>query len=208
MAQANDSKGIINTKVSCVKTQYYPALIDAKQSQEWFEDLKDNIKWHNGHTRMACPLMLGDNETIDTILAFVLSKLNIDCQDIWGIYLNYYRNGNDYTPNHSHKDTKQLVISLGATRILEVGKKKYIMSNGDVILLGSSIHGVPKRAGLNECRISISCFIGNSLKPVNQITIPEQIPNGDKEDLNLINKLLDQMMGGAPFEIVGIQRII
>jgi uncharacterized cupin superfamily protein len=225
MAAANDSK-TKEIRAQRVKTEYYPGMLDAKLSQDWFENLKSGIKWQegvrskNGSTRLTCPLMLGDNELVDTILALVLSKLKLASEDIWGIYLNYYRNGQDYMPNHSHKDTKQLVISLGVTRILEVGKKKYLMSNGDIIVFDSSTHGVAKHQGLNEGRISISCFIGNTLKSAanNKVQTTQEetemsatmdlFIEGDPQlDIN-VDKLLKKMLGDVPFKITGIQRLL
>lgn len=76
-----------------------------------------------------------------------------------GVYLNYYRNGEMWTPNHSRPGTHQLVISLGATRTLEVTKKKIPMKNGDAILFGSATHGVPKEPEITTGRISIATFM-------------------------------------------------
>jgi hypothetical protein len=75
------------------------------------------------------------------------------------IYLNYYENGEMWTPNHSHSGTHQLVISLGCPRTLQVTKKDYRMENGDAILFGSAIHGVPKEVNVKKGRISIATFM-------------------------------------------------
>jgi hypothetical protein len=78
------------------------------------------------------------------------------------IYLNYYENGEIWTtdhPNHSHSGTHQLVISLGCPRTLQVTKKDYRMENGDAILFGSAIHGVPKEVNVKEERIGIATFM-------------------------------------------------
>jgi len=48
------------------------------------------------------------------IIKDVITKLNINAV-LHGIYLNYYQNGRDWTPNHSHKDMRQVIISLGAS---------------------------------------------------------------------------------------------
>jgi hypothetical protein len=84
--------------------------------------------------------------------------LTITVYLIQGIYLNYYENGDHHTPNHSHKGTHQLVISLGQTRTLNVGGKDYSMENGDAIIFGGSVHGVPKDNSVNG-RISIATFM-------------------------------------------------
>ena len=87
-----------------------------------------------------------------------LKKLNKENYIIDHIYLNYYETGDMWTPNHNHKGTHQLIISLGGTRTLNVAKKDFKMKSGDTILFGSSIHGVPKEPN-SEPRISIAAFM-------------------------------------------------
>lgn len=76
-----------------------------------------------------------------------------------GIYVNYYRDGNDFLPQHSHPDTIQLVISLGATRDLKVTSKTYSLQNGDCITFGVATYGIAKQPTVTEGRISIACFM-------------------------------------------------
>ena len=111
--------------------------------------LEENIQWEDGirsrsgFTRKANPMYPGMDPILDNCIIKVLSTINNTQSQIYGIYLNYYRNGEDWTPNHSHPGMKQIVISLGADRILTMASNRYNMSNGDVIVFGSSIHGVP-----------------------------------------------------------------
>jgi len=74
------------------------------------------------------------------------------------MYVNYYENGKMYTPMHTHKGTKQLVLSLGESRDLIIGKKTFTMKNGDAIIFGSSPHGVPV-SDTKKGRISIATFM-------------------------------------------------
>jgi quercetin dioxygenase-like cupin family protein len=76
--------------------------------------------------------------------------------------LNRYRNGDDFTPSHSHPRQHQIVVSLGASRTLKVGAKNYRLSHGDVILFGSSAHEVPKEPECKSERISIAVFMAPS----------------------------------------------
>jgi len=101
----------------------------------------------------------GMDPILDNCIIKVLSTINNTQSQIYGIYLNYYRNGEDWTPNHSHPGMKQIVISLGADRILTMASNRYNMSNGDVIVFGSSIHGVPKDPNCKTGRISIAMFL-------------------------------------------------
>jgi hypothetical protein len=149
-----------------VYTQYYPNLLTADHATALFEYLKDNIEWENGimsrvhgFTRKAKPMQLGMDQVLDSTIAAVFEKMGIDSAGIYGVYLNYYRDGNDFTPAHSHPGLKQIVISLGATRTLTMGSSSYEMKNGDVIIFGSSIHGVPKDPECKDGRISIALFL-------------------------------------------------
>jgi hypothetical protein len=63
-----------------------------------------------------------------------------------------------YTPNHAHKGTHQLIISLGCPRTLQLGKKEFIMENGDAIIFGGSSHGIPRDNSVTG-RISIATFM-------------------------------------------------
>ena len=153
-----------------VLTRYHPKLIDTQKADQLYEYLKNNIEWEEGirskkgFTRLAKALDLGCNEQIDNIIAEVFSLLDID-YIIDGIYLNYYKDGTHFTPSHAHKGTVQLIISLGATRTLDVGKKKFEMSSGDVIIFGGSAHGVPKDISCKSGRISIATFMHPKLEP-------------------------------------------
>lgn len=118
---------------------------------------QDGVKSKKGFTRKAKPLNFGDIPEVDHVIKQALAITDVK-YNIFGIYLNYYKDGNMWTPNHTHKGTHQLVISLGASRTLQVGKKSYIMENGDAIIFGSSIHGVQKDNSVNG-RISIATFM-------------------------------------------------
>lgn len=132
--------------------------------------MAENVTWvkgirsKNGPTRLVKPIDLAQDDDISqTIKSVVISALDsIPLQynyAILGTYLNYYKDGSMYTPNHSHPKQHQLVISLGATRTLKIGQKEYKMANGDVILFGSSTHGVPIEPSVKEGRISIATFM-------------------------------------------------
>lgn len=156
---------INKTKQTRVNTQYYSKLIEGDRAMATFEYLKDNMAWidgvrsRNGFTRKARPMVLGEDEVLDKIIVDTISALGMSDVGVHGIYLNYYRNGEDYTPNHSHPGMKQVVISLGATRTLTISNKSYPLNNGDVIIFGSSIHGVPKDPTCTDARISIALFL-------------------------------------------------
>lgn len=148
-----------------VKTQYYPGIMENDMARALYYYLEENIEWEDGvlskkgFTRKAKPMNIGMDVTLDKVIIDTLEKMGIVDGGVHGIYLNYYRDGNDWTPNHTHPGMKQVVISLGVTRTLTMGKGCYNMTNGDAIIFGSAIHGVPKDPNCTEGRISIALFL-------------------------------------------------
>jgi len=156
----------MSTSMTKIKTIHYKGLMDLELSTSLFVYLKNNIDWYDGipsrihgFTRKAYHYELGSDDFIDSYIIEACSRLKYN-GEIYGIYMNYYRNGEDFTPNHKH-DTKQIVLSLGSDRKLMIGSKPYIMGNGDAIEFGTGIHGVPKEPAVpngEEGRISIAFF--------------------------------------------------
>ena len=150
------------------RTTFLLNAIDSADATNLYNRLKDNIEWEegirskNGFTRKAKVIFSIDyyilypeiKECVDSVLSLFNEKYTVA-----GVYLNFYENGEMYTPNHTHPGTQQLVISLGATRTLTINKKEFKMSNGSAILFGSSVHGVPKEPEVKEGRISIATFM-------------------------------------------------
>jgi hypothetical protein len=155
--------------MSRITTEYFTGLLKTDVCTKLFEHLRDTIKWEEGikskkgHTRMAKNIDLYDNFVVlDVVLQTLnamktVSKNNLSNLVILGCYLNYYRNGNDWTPNHSHKGSVQIIISLGGERNLIIGKKTYPMKNGNVAIFGSAVHGISKTEKADP-RISIALF--------------------------------------------------
>lgn len=147
------------------RTRFRENIVENKEALSIFELLKQSIEWkdgiktrNNGFTRKAVSISLDEYPLITDLVIKVLKEITDINYLLLGIYINYYENGNMYTPNHSHKGSHQLVISLGGERTLIIGKKNYRMKNGDAVIFGSSIHGVPKEQNANE-RISIATFM-------------------------------------------------
>lgn len=156
------------TMSSPIRTEFFPSLIPADTATFAFEYLRDNIAWEEGvrsrkgFTRLAKAVNMDDDIVRPLAKAAIegiaSGKNKIDKLLITNIYLNYYKDGTYWTPNHTHPGTAQIIISLGAGRTLNVAKKSYRMSNGDVAIFGSSVHGVPKEGGEVGPRISIAIF--------------------------------------------------
>ena len=146
-------------------TKHHPKLIREDVATNVFIHLRDNIEWEDGvpskkgFTRKAKPMQFGDDPVLDFIIFEAFEKLEINSRKLQFIYLNYYRDGEDWCPVHTHPGTKQMIISLGTVRQLLVGTKEYPMGNGDVIIFGASGHGIAKDPQCKEARIAIALFL-------------------------------------------------
>ncbi len=147
------------------KTIYNPKVIDEELAETLYRKLKHSIKWEegirsrSGFTRKAKSIDLMDFPELAEIILPTIQSLQPGVYFVAGTYINFYQTGEMYTPNHAHKGMVQFILSLGTTRTLEVGRKKYIMANGDAILFGSSIHGVPREPHIKRGRISVATFM-------------------------------------------------
>ena len=152
-----------------VSTQFFPQVFTQEEAKNIYQYIHDEIKWEKGiysqhskqTTRLAKSLSFEDNDLIKWAVAEAIKRMKIVNFIIYGLYLNYYRDGNDFAPSHSHKDTTQLILSFnedGGDRTLKIASKSYPLTNGDCIMFGSSQHGVPKEAN-KKGRISIAIFM-------------------------------------------------
>ena len=134
-----------------------------------YEYFISNIEWDNNialrnsrnddFTVKTKSVELGSDEVIDTTIRDILSKLSIYPSTIYGIRLNYYRNGDDYTPSHTYAGIAHIILSLGATRTLNLNGENYDINNGDCVRFGIIEHGVPKQPSCTDGRISLVLYL-------------------------------------------------
>lgn len=148
------------------RTQFIEHAIDEKEATEMYQFLRDTIEWETGImgrgnklTRMQKPIDYDEYpELLQLGMRIFQNHVKRGYMILGNGYLNYYQNGEMYTPSHSHQGTHQMVVSFGATRTLKVSSKEYKMTNGSAILFGSSAHGVPREPSVLEGRISFAMF--------------------------------------------------
>lgn len=165
-------------RISPLHIENYLKEINIDQEQ-LFELLKNNINWVDPSRSIAkhrlsynfFNLLLENEELFRTleseILPIMEKCLNVIIKHykftgkigIAGVFLNYQRDGNDYTPSHIHKDTAQFVLAVGKKRKLFVNKKNYLSGEGSLTFFGSSPHGVEKEKDEKGERISIAVFL-------------------------------------------------
>lgn len=140
-------------------------ILQYDESMSLYEFIRDNSPWNSGIlsrtgvSRLQCHL----SDCIQDVQDVVLNLVRIVLQKyeyvntILGIYMNYYRNGSDYCPRHQHRGTKQIIISLGCNRPLNINGRNYPIQSGFCISFGEEYHSLNK-CSVNEGRISIAIF--------------------------------------------------
>ena len=120
-----------------IYTRYFPKLVPEDQANAYYTYLLNNLTWQEGvqsrkgFTRLAAPLNLNDDEYLQDLVCRVASVVIPSEYGLMlplGLYINLYRSGLDFCPRHSHPGQCQFIISLGATRTLQVSKQDYPMS--------------------------------------------------------------------------------
>jgi hypothetical protein len=86
-----------------------PHYIDENECMAMFIYLKENTKWEEGiqtrsggHTRLAA--MGNEDANVYRFIQKIKSTLPSSNYQLAGIYLNYQRNGTEYTPTHCHQN--------------------------------------------------------------------------------------------------------
>lgn len=163
------------------KTQFFPAVFERKEADTLYELFQTNLLWEDGiysnraarvSRKAYIPLAGSLPESMEDIyekspmdilleetVANCLKAVGRDSHYVYGTYVNYYRDGTDFCPAHSHKGQVQMVLSLGATRSFHIGDKIYPMNSGDCIVFGSSTHSIPVEPTVQNGRISIAVFL-------------------------------------------------
>jgi hypothetical protein len=152
-----------------IEIRHFPNLFTGREAHDLYRYLQKTIQWDKclnserakKEIHLVKLLSLDEDERVEWAVREALKRMNLSDYIIYGVSVNYYRDGADYTPSHKHDDLTQLIISLNeidGDRSLKIGKKDYRLNNGDVIIFGCSMHGIPKEE--NRCgRISISTFM-------------------------------------------------
>lgn len=144
-------------------------VLDNETAQHLYNLLRDEVKWEDGiRTRNGGFTRKGYSvppsgrlaSCIKDLVNNALEKLGFDgYMVVFGTYLNYYENGNSYTPVHTHPGTTQIIISLGAERTLMIGSKKCKLKSGQATYFKGEKHGVPREPFVRGGRISIATFV-------------------------------------------------
>ena len=175
-----------------ITTKYYPGVIPKENADQYYQYLKNSVPWTDGIYSKRARKITRQAYSIDTdpsrsnrteydgiiqgLIDYCVSRVKVpDSYITLGAYINYYRDGNDWAPSHSHHKQVQMIISLGATRNLIVGDTTYTLNSGDVVIFGSSTHQVPIQQTVNDGRISIATFMIPTTQNNNDTILSDEV---------------------------------
>ena len=178
------------------KTVHLSEVFDEKVSTPLYNYLKDNVQWideihsQEGLIRKTFRVDFSSDLMKNKINQYIFDacmKIPIPTSNnyhygIAEIYLTYYENGEMYTVNHQHYGDifHIMILSLGTTRTLKIGKGEYRAKNGDVMIFtnGYSIYSVPKEPEVKGGRITIDVLMYISEKTnIKEEEIPKEKRN-------------------------------
>jgi hypothetical protein len=70
---------------------------------------------------------------------------------------NFYPDGNTSIAPHNH-DFWSAILSFGASRVFTLDGVPILLGDGDLLILGTQRHGVPKMPAVKDGRVSIAIF--------------------------------------------------
>lgn len=155
--------------------EYYPKAFNLPIVNNLIENIPwIEMEWSRGKKlpRLVCKLSVEELLHYVPEVVSIIYNVNTNIGSIISCWLNYYRDGNDYTPYHQDSyGCKVLNISFGGVRkfayksIHGGSSTSYDMENGDCILFDQEFnalhtHTVTKTKKQCQPRVSLVLFIG------------------------------------------------
>jgi len=93
---------------------------------------------------------------LDVILERMRVDLNITDPRVY-LLNNFYPDGNTSIAPHTH-DFWSAIVSFGASRVFTVDGHPVLLGDGDLLVIGTQRHAVPKMPAVTEGRVSVAIF--------------------------------------------------
>lgn len=115
-----------------------------------------------GTTRLELPRPYDTlDPLVSTMVALAENSLRDDEQlAILQLIVNYFKDGSNEVKPHRHR-CRQICVSLGASRELNVDGRQFHMKHGDAVMLGGEEHSVPLANHICHPRVSVCLFYGS-----------------------------------------------
>jgi len=101
-------------------------------------------------------LTTGVDPRLDAALARIRFDFNITDPRVY-LLNNFYPDGNTSIAPHTH-DFWSAILSFGASRVFTVDGHPLLLGDGDLLVIGTQRHAVPKMPEVKDGRVSVSIF--------------------------------------------------
>jgi len=148
---AKDTKGLY---LECAQAMPWRQAVFRKRNYETGEVKVTNI----ASSRQDCsyPGLSTGISRLDEVLQRL--QRDLDIKDLRAFLLNnFYPDGNTSIAPHQH-DFWSAILSLGASRVFTVDGDPVLLNDGDVIVIGTQRHSVPKMPEVKDGRVSVAIF--------------------------------------------------
>lgn len=125
---------------------------------------------------------------LDELLESVRISLNIQDPDAY-LVCNYYANGRSTIGNHQH-DFWSAILTFGASRVMLVDNRPVVLHDGDLIVLGTQKHGIPKQPHIKQGRVSIAVFY----HPERSISVNGKVPTSLQASSAITNEVSSKFL--------------
>ncbi len=153
---------------------HIPKYLSDEQATDYFHMLEEHlpwqtVQWSTGRNlpRLVCSYEVGSLVSLDQLIELIEKAFNVSVEGVW---CNFYRDGNDYTPPHKDSyNTDVYTLSLGGTRNCvftkdaDANRSVYALQSGDILFFDQATnaqykHSIPKSSAVNDPRISVVFF--------------------------------------------------
>ncbi|CAJ1440225.1 unnamed protein product, partial [Effrenium voratum] len=148
---AEDTEGLY---LECAQQMPWRQAVFRKRNYETGEVTVTGI----ASNRQDCsyPTLATGIPRLDVVLQRL--KRDLQIQDPRAFLLNnFYPEGNTSIAPHQH-DFWSAILSLGASRVFTLDGSPVLLGDGDVLVIGTQRHGVPKMPEVEDGRVSVAIF--------------------------------------------------
>jgi len=112
-------------------------------------------------------------QRLDSILESVQASLEIE-DPTARLMLNKYSSGRAKIGEHEHAFWSA-ILSFGASRVMFIENQPVVLHDGDLLVLGTHRHGIPKQPKIQQGRISVGIFYcPERTKQIDQGIVPRR----------------------------------
>jgi len=146
--------GLYNTLKKSI--HWVPAVLRKRNHVSGEVIVHKNKKTGKRMNASSRSIQTGWDQHLDQILQEMKQTLEIKDPHAY-ILANYYESGKCTIGSHQH-DFWSAILSFGASRVMLVEGRPVVLHDGDLIVLGTQKHAIPKQPKVRQGRVSVAIF--------------------------------------------------